>query len=682
MPSGSSQAKKPIERKEKSKKVVRLEKREEITPIDSVSIDCDELVFALDIGTRSVVGIAGIQEGDKFKIFATEIIEHKNRAMMDGQIHDIDQVAFVVNEVKGKLESRLGIHLKRVAIAAAGRVLRTSRIKVDRDVEHGREIDHELVNSLEIEGIQRAQMALDEDLAGGDRTQFYCVGYSVINYYLNDYIISRLEGHKGKNIAADILATFLPHMVVDSLYTVMNRVGLEVSSLTLEPIAAINVTIPHDLRLLNLALVDVGAGTSDIALTRDGSIIAYAMVPSAGDEITERISQNYLVDFNTAEKIKLSLGSAGETVNFSDILNIKHKVNISEVTEVIKPAVELLADTISDKIMEFNGKAPNAVFLIGGGSQINGLAGMIAKRLSLSGDRVVVRSRDVIKDVKFTDKKLSGPESITPYGIAVTAQLQKGRDFLNVTVNGRKVKMFNSKKLSVADALILLGYNPGQLIGRTGKSISFTLNGERKLIRGEYGKAAEISVNSTPASLETWIKYNDEITIVPAQDGRDACIILSNLLEANGVDDTYDVLVNGKIQNKDYVVKDSDTINYSIRESISVNNEKPAEESDRDGEILEVLAAEIEPEVNYKEFQAEIVKTDVNNQRSVVLSVNGEKIIIKDGKSQHIFVDVFNYIHFDLTRPQGAIVLKLNGQQAAFTDNIKNGDIIEIYWQK
>jgi len=173
MPSGSSQAKKPIEKKKKNKKVVRLEKREDIIPINSASIDCDELVFALDIGTRSVVGIAGIQEGDKFRIIATEIIEHKNRAMMDGQIHDIDQVAFVVNEVKEKIESRLGIQLKNVAIAAAGRVLRTSHIRVDRDVEHGREIDHELVSSLEIEGIQRAQLALDEDLAGGARTQFY-----------------------------------------------------------------------------------------------------------------------------------------------------------------------------------------------------------------------------------------------------------------------------------------------------------------------------------------------------------------------------------------------------------------------------------------------------------------------------------------------------------------------------
>ncbi len=682
MPSGSGQAKKPLEKKKKGNKVVRLEKREDNLSMHLGSIDREELVFALDIGTRSVVGIAGIQEGDKFKIVTTEIIEHKNRAMLDGQIHDIDQVAVVVGEIKEKMEARLGFPVKRVAIAAAGRVLRTSQIRVDRDVEHGREIDHELVSSLEIEGIQRAQLALDEDLAAVDKTQFYCVGYSVINYYLNGYIISRLEGHKGKTIGADILATFLPHMVVDSLYTVMNRVGLEVSSLTLEPIAAINVTIPQDLRLLNLALVDVGAGTSDIALTRNGSVFAYAMAPTAGDEITERITQHYLVDFNTAEKIKLSLGLASENITFTDILNIKRKVNHSEVMEVIKPAIEVLADTISDKIMEFNGKAPNAVFLIGGGSQIAGLAAMIAERLGLPSDRVVVRNRDVIRDVKFTDRKLSGPESITPYGIAVTAQLQKGRDFLTVTVNGRKIKMFNSKKLSVADALILLGYNPGQLIGRTGKSVSFTLNGEKKLIRGEYGKAAEIYVNNSPANLETYIKFNDEITIVPAQDGGDAFIKLSDVLEANGVDESYDVLLNGGEPCSDYVIKDSDIIVYSLKERESVESIETMEEPEDEQILAETPASETGLELPFKEPVNAAGKSDVHAQGAVVLKVNGENIVMKENKSHYIFVDIFNYISFDLTRPQGAIVLRLNGQQAAFTDTIKSGDMIEIYWQK
>ena len=67
--------------------------------------------------------------------------------------------------------------------------------------------------------------------------------------------------------------------------------------MTLEPIAAINVAIPEKFRLLNIALVDVGAGTSDICITKEGTIVAYGMIPMAGDAVTDVIVQAHLVDF-------------------------------------------------------------------------------------------------------------------------------------------------------------------------------------------------------------------------------------------------------------------------------------------------------------------------------------------------------------------------------------------------
>lgn len=721
MPTNAGRAKKAASSPKKrgvQNKVLSLEKKAAVRPLSG--IDPEELVFALDIGTRSVVGVVGVQEGNRFRILTTEILEHKNRAMMDGQIHDIDQVAAIVREVKDKIEIRLGMPLKRVAIAAAGRVLKTSQVRVEKELDTAREIDPEMVSSLEIEGIQRAQLVLDEDASREEKVQFYCVGYSVINYYLNGFVISKLAGHKGKTAGADILATFLPHVVVDSLYTVMSRVGLEVSSLTLEPIAAINVTIPPDLRLLNLALVDIGAGTSDIALTRDGSVVAYAMAPVAGDEITERISQHYLVDFQTAERIKIALSYSRESIHFSDILKMKHTVSSAEVLEVIRPTIELLAETISQKILEFNSKAPNAVFLIGGGSQIPGLSEMIAGRLKLVPERVVVRGRDVIQNVKFNDKKLSGPESITPYGIAITAQMQSGKDFLTVTVNGQKVRLFNSKKLTVADALILLGFNPGQLIGRTGRSLAFILNGEKKVLRGEYGKAAEIYVNKALAGIDTMIKIGDSIDVVPAQDGKDAAAEISDIvgslqsfrvtLNGSTVDAGIQVTVNGHGVTGDYSIQDGDAIQTDEMRTLGqlldaagiapgefeilVNGlEKSADYILRDGDQVEYKVRKV-AKSDQQEIPAQALANEPleiptgpvpeppQNSQGMILTVNGKEIATQEGKTQLIFVDVFNYIDFDLTRPQGNIVLRLNGRPAAFTDIVRAGDQIEIYWQK
>jgi len=714
-------------------RVIKLEDSSIPSPMQELTPD--NVIFAMDIGTRTVVGVVGIQDGKHFRVLATEVCEHKSRAMMDGQVHDIEQAALTVLEVKEKLEARIGFRLKKVAIAAAGRVLKTCQVKVEKNIEPGTEIDDDFVSSLEIEGIQRAQMILDDNCEPDDKTQFYCVGYSVINYYLNGYVISKLVGHKGKTAGADILATFLPLTVVDSLYSVVNRIGLEVSSLTLEPIAAINVAIPQDLRLLNLALVDIGAGTSDIALTKDGSVFAYAMASIAGDEITERISQHYLVDFNTGEKIKMFLSTGRGSFTFTDILKKKHTVTADEVLKEIEDTVRQLASTICMKILEFNKKAPNAVFLIGGGSRIPMLPEMMAEQLGLPEDRVVVRGRDVIRDIKYSDKKLYGPESITPYGIAVTAQMYAGKDFVSVSVNDKKLKLFNSKKLTVADALILYGYNASDLIGRTGRSITFTVNGEIRRVRGEHGVAAEIFLNGKQAGLDAPVSFGDSITVIPARNGKDAEVKAGELvsdyvsgtvyLNGNPVDISTKIMINGAGVQRDTIVKDGDAVEISAVKTlgdllnaagfsaqkceIRINGQTTydlsyvlkdmdqitcAEHGNNDqtdvagnGEanwpympLTEESMTDREDEREEKDICLSGVHSEAGNTIDVI--VNGKAVSITDSKSQHIFVDVFNHIDFDLSRPHGNIILRLNGRPAAFTDIIRHSDVIDIYWDK
>ena len=104
-----------------------------------------------------------------------------------------------------------------------------------------------------------------------------------------------MRGIRLEKIFVELIATFLPEEVVDGLYEAVEYAGLNVASLTLEPIASMNIAIPEQYRLLNICLVDVGAGTSDICITKDGSIVAYGMIPLAGDEITEKIARIILL---------------------------------------------------------------------------------------------------------------------------------------------------------------------------------------------------------------------------------------------------------------------------------------------------------------------------------------------------------------------------------------------------
>ena len=182
----------------------------------------DDVIFALDIGTRTIIGVVGVQKDERFFVQAAEMIVHESRAMLDGQIHDIAKVAQGASKVKNALERKVGFKLTRVSIAAAGRILKTCQIKVERDVEEGKEIDQQFVSALEMEGIQKAQSEIENSLPPSEKDQYYCVGYSVVTYYLNNYVISTLAGHKGHKAGVEILATFLPQTVVDSLYTVSN----------------------------------------------------------------------------------------------------------------------------------------------------------------------------------------------------------------------------------------------------------------------------------------------------------------------------------------------------------------------------------------------------------------------------------------------------------------------------
>ena len=89
------------------------------------AVQPEHMVFALDIGTRSLIGMVGTVEDGKVKIIAIEREEHAERAMVDGQIEDIEKVAGLAKKVKKRLESRIHCELKHVCVAAAGRGPRT-----------------------------------------------------------------------------------------------------------------------------------------------------------------------------------------------------------------------------------------------------------------------------------------------------------------------------------------------------------------------------------------------------------------------------------------------------------------------------------------------------------------------------------------------------------------------------
>lgn len=528
-----------------------------------------QLVFGLDIGTRNVVGTVGYKDGRDFYAVAQCVREHETRAMLDGQIHDIGRVGRVIAEVKKELERQIEQPLTQVCIAAAGRVLKTVTTTIEYEFQEETIVDLEALHTLDLLGIDKAQGILSEK--NDTKYRFYCVGYSVVRYYLNEELFTSLEGHKAKKIGEDIIVTFLPEDVVDGLYAAVENAGLEVANLTLEPIAAINVAIPEAFRMLNIALVDVGAGTSDLCITRDGSIIAYGMIPYAGDELTELIVHQYLVDFNTAEHIKLTSGMEDE-VEFMDIMQIKHKIPSQDVWDLTEPTVDKITTEIADKIKELNGgHSVSATFIVGGGGKIHGFAEHLADKLELPYERVALRGEEVMQSIHFAQEEVrKDPLLVTPIGICLNYYEQKN-NFIMVRFNGELIKLYDNNHLTVVDAALLAGFPNEQLFPRRGKAMHFTVNGKQRVERGEAGESAVIRMNGNPIGINTPLEPNCEITIEPSTEGSEAVYRIEQLDEYTSSTITFIVNnkeitcakfveVNGSLEPGSYEIQENDVI--------------------------------------------------------------------------------------------------------------------------
>ena len=497
--------------------------------------------------------------------------------------------------------------------------------------------------------------------------------------------------------------------------------------------------------MLNIALVDVGAGTSDISITKEGSITAYGMIPYAGDEMTEIIVQHYLVDFKTAEKMKRESTVLPE-ITYEDIMNISHTIPSEEIWELITPGIEKITTEIATKIKELNGdKTVSACFVVGGGGKVHGFTEMLADKLELPKERVALRGEEVLRVVTFQQTDIDkDPLLVTPIGICLNYYEQKN-NFIMVRFNGERLKLYDNNHLTIVDVALTAGFPNEQLFARRGTPINFTVNGAARIVRGDAGEPAIVTMNGKPANINTPLEPNCEIIIEPSTAGKDAVYTVSQLdefsqaniaimvngklitcpkfVEVNGslepgsyeikegdsietrsfytvgqvaefmdveVDMERDILVNNREADFSTLVYDNFSIEWTVL-SFAVADEDVKKEAYTEDASNEEYAKNFDEEVedvkipeveSIEDTQEEAVAEEPQVGHEIAVFVNGE-IVPLTGKDEYIFVDIFDRITFDLNAGKGrAIATMINGREAQFTETLSHGDKIELYWKE
>ena len=528
---------------------------------------------------------------------------------------------------------------------------------------------------------------------------------------------------------------------MDSLRSALGLAGLQMASITLEPNAAINVIVPPSMRRLNLALVDIGAGTSGIAVTRESKVLGFGMVPVAGDEVTGAIADAFLLDFSVAERVKRQL-EAGP-INCQDVVGNELELLPEQVQEAAAPAVDKLAAAIAQVILQLNGGRPQAVLCIGGGSLTTALIDALSRHLELPANRIGIRDRDSIPHVKGCPE-FTGPMTITPIGIAMAA-LQTGP--CKRCPFASTAPAINCCNLPAAPSGIFCwppashpsssSVCPGQALPSKSTAIPSSCRepGRARTYSGQW--SASRSPYADPS--------HDEITIGPARAGSAPTVLVKDLVKDDGARKCFTIngerrefapqaLVNGEVVGPDHRLQDGDqvttqgmiktvadllmelgyeavaTFPYTIDDvehywqaepEVFVNGRRAVPATTlASGDEISIRPRSDKPTLSMVAARLGLadvsITVDFNGQAVTLtnpaltrLRVNGESIHQDRELQAHdrlevleprpfIVNDIFRFVSFDPPKKGGSLKIKVNGQAGGFTTPIDQGDSITI----
>jgi hypothetical protein len=443
-----------------------------------------------------------------------------------------------------------------------------------------------------------------------------------------------------------------------------------------------------------------------------------------------------LVDFTAAEQIKKE-ASEKELIAYTDIMLLPQIAPQADILNAVEDVLRTMTQKVADKIKELNGgKSVSAVFVVGGGGKIPGYTAALAEALEIPHERVAIRGAEVMQNIIFEEKEIIKDSLlVTPLGICLN-YYEQSNNFIFVSFNGQRIKIYDNNRLAVVDAAMQAQFPNDSLFPKRGKALSFYINGNVRLVRGQAGEAASITVNGETADIYTSIRGNDVIVVKESTVGEPGRLSVGELKELDEiitvtvnykrVDLPKYAYVNGELQSIYYEIQENDEVElanfYTVKQiatfmdvvlepemKIYVNNK----EANDDTEVYENFSViwslkEIElSEIEYipedtrgiypddatywernsaykaqKERERKLAMEEAENaSRALTITVNEEELKLT-GKTEYVFVDIFEFIDFDLNSSRGRqIITLINGRNAQFMEPLNNGDVVEIRWK-
>jgi cell division ATPase FtsA len=467
-------------------------------------------MIALDVGTRSLV----CAEHDDGAITRLGVSEHALPCMREGTVHDLAAAAASIRALRESMGLAEGAAVS-VAIAGGSLISRSLSVTIagpgpwtERDLDEA-----------DAEAVRRAagtKQFAHRTLLGTIRSAFRHDGRP------GEAARSAgsLLGLEGTRAEYRLLATWLPLETVRVKLRAIEAGGFSPTRITVEPIAIgralFGLTPPPG----NFAVIDIGAGTSDIALLSPDGLSGVASVPLAGDTITEVIAKKLGLSYLEADRVKrdpdtpvIDLWGAKKTWSAREILRSAE----DGVAKLVEGLAAALRDLDSERRLD-------GVILVGGGSLWSDLPERLADAIGLSEERVRVRPSETVPGIEDQTGLLRGPAFLTVLGIIlseatayrVTRVTVNGREALQVAAGTTRPGAESSGgTLTVAEAIKAAGEDPIDYFGEPGEA---RVEGD-SITPGGVGGDPVITVSGATATLDTRVSSGDTIAVTKGMAG-------------------------------------------------------------------------------------------------------------------------------------------------------------------
>ena len=340
------------------------------------------LIVGLDIGTSKIVTIVSEIKNDG-EIQILGIGQHISRGLKKGVVVNIESTMQAIQRSLEEAELMADCKIKEVYTGIAGSHIRsinsTGMVKI-RDLE----VDNSDVERV-IETAQAITLPPDQQVL-----------HTLVQEYIIDdqYDIREPRGMSGMRLEVKVHIVSGAIAAAQNIVKCIKRSGLDVMELILQPLASADAVLTNDEKELGVCLIDIGGGTTDIIVYKDGSVKHTAVIPIAGDQITNDISVAFRTPQQSAEEIKINYGCCdSDKASPREMIDVPlvdgrapKKITIKDLSEIIEPRVNELFELVTNELIrsKLHNKIASGIVITGGSSLMNNITDVAEKNFKQS----------------------------------------------------------------------------------------------------------------------------------------------------------------------------------------------------------------------------------------------------------------------------------------------------------